>query len=73
MVNVPLELCSLLLPKGRKNVQWSIIKVQSSMFNAFNFIKQNKRFIGRVLRFIGTVATLTASTFFVESCINQIL
>jgi len=43
------------------------------MFNVFNFIKQNKRFIGRVLRYIGTVATLTASTFFVESCINQIL
>ncbi len=36
------------------------------MFN----IKNNSRLIGKVLKYIATIITLTVSTFFVQSCMR---
>ena len=34
-----------------------------------NFLKEKRRFIGKVLKYVATIITLTVSTFFIQSCI----
>ena len=34
------------------------------------FIKSKSRIIGKVLKYVATIITLTVSTFFVQSCVS---
>ena len=36
----------------------------------FNIIKNKRQIIGKVLKYIATIITLTVSTFFVQSCMK---
>ena len=36
----------------------------------FKFLKDKRRTIGKVLKWIGGIITLTVSTFFIQSCIS---
>ena len=38
----------------------------------FKIIKDKSRIIGKVLKYIATIITLTVSTFFVQSCVGLI-
>jgi hypothetical protein len=35
------------------------------------FLKEKRRVIGKVLKWIGGIITLTVSTFFIQSCLNH--
>lgn len=39
----------------------------------FKAIKDKSRIIGKVLKYIATIITLTVSTFFVQSCVASIV
>ena len=38
----------------------------------FKAIKNKSRIIGKILKYIATIITLTVSTFFVQSCVGLI-
>ena len=33
------------------------------------FLKEKRRVIGKVLKYVATIITLTVSTFFIQSCV----
>ena len=37
-----------------------------------SFFKSKSRMIGKVLKYIATIITLTVSTFFVQSCVGLV-
>jgi hypothetical protein len=36
----------------------------------FEFFKKKRRIIGKVLKYVATLITLTVSTFFIQSCMR---
>ena len=39
----------------------------------FKFIKDKSKTIGKVLKYIATIITLTVSTFFLQSCVGGLV
>jgi hypothetical protein len=62
------------MPPPTDGVQRSSFKVNFKALQntMFKFITSKSKLIGKVLKYVATIITLTVSTFFVQSCVGLI-